>query len=60
MLGPQLVTTISAYQKAHGVPKEQAYNSTLYLMAGVLLIGLVCNLLVRPVDAKFHHPEPAG
>jgi MFS family permease len=57
VLGPQLVTTISAYQKAHGVPKEQAYNSTMYLMAGVLSLGLICNLLVRPVHPKRHHPE---
>ena len=30
---------------------------TMYLMAGFLLIGLCCNLLVRPVDPQFHHPE---
>ena len=46
-----------AYQKAHGVPREQAYNSTMYLMAAVLLIGLTCNLLVRAVDSRWHHPE---
>ena len=57
VLGPQLVTNISAYQKAHGVPKEQAYNGTMYLMAGLLLVGLVCNLLVREVDPKHHHKE---
>jgi MFS family permease len=55
VLGPQLVTNISAYQKAHGIPKAEAYNTTMYLMAGVLLIGLVCNLLIRPVDPKHHH-----
>ena len=26
-------------------------------MAGLLLIGLICDLLVRPVDAKYHSPE---
>ena len=59
VLGPQLVTNFSAYQKAHGIPKEQAYNTTMYVMAGVLLLGLVCNLLLRPVDSKFHHQDPA-
>ncbi len=59
VLGPQLVTNLSAYQKAHGIPKEQAYNTTMYVMAGVLLLGLVCNLLLRPVDSKFHHQDPA-
>jgi MFS family permease len=62
VLGPQLVTYLSAYQKAHGVPKNEAYNLTLYIMAGILLVGLVCNLCVKQVDARFHEPEnrPAG
>ena len=59
VLGPQLVTYLSAYQKAHGVPKSEAYNTTLYIMAGILLVGLVCNLLVRPVDPR-HHAAEAG
>ncbi len=63
VLGPQLVTYISEYQRSHGVPKGQAYNSTLYLMAGVLLVGLACNLFVRPVNPRHHvgtpQPEPA-
>jgi hypothetical protein len=36
------------------VPAAEAYNSTLYLMCGLLLIGLIANLLVRPVDARHH------
>jgi MFS family permease len=54
VLGPQMVNYISTYEKGHGLPKGQAYNSTMYLMAGLLLVGLACNLLVRPVDAKHH------
>ena len=54
VLGPQLVNYISTYQKEHGVPKAEAYNATMYLMAGLLLVGLVCNLLVRPVHGRFH------
>ncbi len=57
VLGPQLIANLSAYQKDHGVPKEQAYNSTMHLMAGVLIVGLVCNLLVRPVDPRHHYQE---
>jgi MFS family permease len=56
VLGPQLVNYISTYQKEHGVPKAEAYNTTMYLMAGLLLVGLCCNLLVRPVDPKHHAP----
>jgi MFS family permease len=57
LLGQQLVTYMSAYQKSQGVPAAEAYNSTMYLMAGFLLLGLVCNLLVRPVEDRHHHKE---
>jgi MFS family permease len=57
VLGPQLVTYLSAYQRANGVPKSEAYNTTLYIMAGILLVGLVCNLCVRPVDPRHHASE---
>ena len=56
VIGPQLVDRISAAKKAAGVPPGQSYNFTLYLMAGLLLLALVCNLLVRPVHAKYHLP----
>jgi MFS family permease len=59
VLGPQLVTYISAYQRAHGVPKSEAYNTTLHIMAGILILGLACNLFVRPVDSR-HHADEAG
>ena len=57
LLGPSLVNYISTAKIAAGVPKEEAYNFTMYLMAGLLLVGLVANLLVRPVDPKFHVAE---
>jgi len=56
IVGPQLVDRISEAKKAAGVPPAETYNFTLYLMACLLLVGLVCNLLVRPVDAKYHLP----
>jgi MFS family permease len=55
VLGPQLVNYISTYRIEHGVARGEAYNLTMYLMAGLLLVGLACNLLIRPVDERFHH-----
>jgi hypothetical protein len=52
VLGPQLVNYLSTYRIARGVPRAEAYNPTMYLMAGLLLVGLVCNLLVRPVAGR--------
>jgi MFS family permease len=59
VLGPQLVNYVSTYRIEHGVARAEAYNATMYLMAGLLLVGLVCNLLVRPVDERFHDREGA-
>jgi len=37
-------------------PSSTIYNSTMYVMAGLLGVALVCNLLIRPVDPKHHLP----
>ncbi|MEO7207314.1 MAG: OFA family MFS transporter [Steroidobacteraceae bacterium] len=55
VLGPVLVNYIRAYQIAHGVPKAQAYTVTMYIMCALLLLGLICNFLMRPVNSKYHH-----
>ena len=57
VLGPTLVTYIREYQLAHGVPSAQAYNITMYILAGLLLLGFACNLAVRPVSDRFYMPE---
>ena len=35
-------------------PSSTLYNSTMYLMAALLVIALVANLCIRPVDPKHH------
>ena len=45
--GPVLVNYIREYQIEHGVAKADAYTVTMYIMAGLLLVGLVCNAFVR-------------
>ena len=45
IFGPVLVNYIREYNVTHGVPKAQAYNITMYIMAGLLVIGFICNLL---------------
>ena len=54
VLGPALVSYIGKYQTDHGVPKAHQYDLTLYIMAGLLVVGLICDLMVKPVDAKYH------
>jgi MFS family permease len=57
ILGPSLVNYISTSKIEAGVPKTEAYNSTMYVMAGLLIVGLIANLLVRPVHPRFHRVE---
>ena len=55
IFGPVLVNYIREYQIDHGVAKADAYSATMYLMACLLFVGLICNLLVRPVSAEHHY-----
>jgi MFS family permease len=57
VLGPVLVNYIREYQLAHGVAREDAYTITMYILAGMLALGFICNLLVKPVDPKYHMKE---
>jgi MFS family permease len=52
--GPSIVTYVREYQVGHGVPKAEAYTITMYVMASLLVGGLVCNALVKPVDLRHH------
>ncbi|MFI4885843.1 MAG: OFA family MFS transporter [Steroidobacterales bacterium] len=60
VFGPVLVNYIRAYEIAHGVPKADAYNVTMYLMAALLVVGFFCNLFVRPVHERHHMPAVEG
>ena len=53
VLGPQLVNYVAAYRIDRGIPRNEAYNLTMYLMSGLLVVGFLCNLLIGPVDSKF-------
>ncbi len=50
--GPALIAGLRDTQLAHGVPKSLVYDGTLYIMAGLLFVGLLCNFFVRPVNEK--------
>ena len=57
VIGPVLIAGIREAQLGAGVAKNLVYDRTLYILAGLLVIGLICNLLVRPVDPKYHMTE---
>jgi MFS family permease len=52
ILGPVVVNYMREYQLGLGLPREQVYNQTMYILVGMLVIGFIANLLVRPVADK--------
>jgi MFS family permease len=57
VFGPVLVNYIRQYQIDHGVAKANAYTVTMYIMAGLLFVGFLCNYLMTPVDRRHHLNE---
>ena len=53
ILGPVIVNYMRDYQLGLGIPREQVYNQTMYILVGMLVVGLICNVLIKPVDAKY-------
>ncbi|HYM42821.1 MAG TPA: OFA family MFS transporter, partial [Steroidobacteraceae bacterium] len=57
IFGPVIVNYLREYQLAHHVPRDQVYSVTMYILAGLLAAGFLCNLAVRPVAEK-HYMTP--
>ena len=56
VLGPLIVNFIADRQKAAGLSGPDLYSLSFQIMIGLLIIGFICNELIKPVDAKFHEP----
>ena len=56
--GPLIVNAIADSETAAGKSGADIYTLSLYIMVGVLAVGFVANLLIRPVADR--HLEPAG
>jgi MFS family permease len=54
IIGPVVVNYIREFQLAAGVPRDQLYNTTMYILCAMLIGGLICNYMVKPVDPKWH------
>jgi MFS family permease len=57
ILGPVVVNYMREYQLGLGIPREQVYNQTMYILVGMLVVGLIANLMVRPVADKWFMTE---
>ena len=52
VVGPMVIGYIRDTQLAAGIPRAQVYDRTMYILVGFLLVGLICNALIRPVHSK--------
>ena len=58
ILGPVAVNYIRQYQIDRGLSGADAYAATIYVLCGMLVIGLIANALVKPLDDTwFMKPE---
>jgi MFS family permease len=57
IIGPVVVNYLREFQLAAGVPRDQLYNTTMYILCAMLIAGLICNYLIKPVDPKWYMSE---
>ncbi|SEL87088.1 Nitrate/nitrite transporter NarK [Pseudoxanthomonas sp. GM95] len=57
IFGPLIVNYLRDWQLGRGLPPARVYDQTMYILAGLLLLGFLCNLAIRPVNSKYHMTE---
>ncbi len=57
IVGPVVVNYIREFQINAGVPRAQVYDFTMYILAGMLVVGFICNMMIKPVDSKWYMSE---
>ncbi len=53
IIGPVIVNYMRDYQLALGATNAQVYDHTMWILAGLLWIGLIANGLIRPVETRW-------
>jgi MFS family permease len=57
IIGPVVVNYLREFQLAAGVPRDKLYDSTMYVLCAMLVAGLICNFLIKPVNSKWYMSE---
>ncbi len=60
IIGPLIVNGILDHYVATGRPKTDAYPTILHIMCALMVVGLVADLMVRPVAEKYWMQENAA
>jgi MFS family permease len=53
IIGPVVVNYMHDTRKAEGVAANLIYHPIFYVLAGLLVVGFICNTLIRPLDKKW-------
>jgi nitrate/nitrite transporter NarK len=56
VLGPLIVNAIADNRITAGVTGPGRYTPSFSIMIVLLIIGFICNELIRPVTPRFHEP----
>ena len=54
IVGPVVVNYLHDTRYAEGIAPDQLYGQIFYILGGMLVVGFIANLLIRPVDPKWH------
>jgi MFS family permease len=57
IVGPVIVNYMHDTRQAAGIAPDKIYGPIFYTLAGLLVVGFIANLLVRPVNHKWHMSE---
>ena len=57
IIGPVVVNYIREFNKAAGVSADKLYDFTMYILAGLLILGFIANMFVKPVAQKWFMSE---
>jgi hypothetical protein len=57
IIGPVVVNYIREFQITAGVPREQVYDFTMYILVGMLVLGLIANAFIKPLPEKWFMSE---
>ncbi len=60
ILGPMIVNAVAEASRHSGAVGPDLYNTAFYIMIGLLVIGFVCNELIKPVNPRYHEPADAS
>ncbi|GAA1480341.1 OFA family MFS transporter [Gordonia sinesedis] len=57
VLGPLIVNSVLDARGTPGELRAQDYRIAFYIMIGILAVGFLANLLIRPVSQRWFHPN---